>query len=76
LGATVYVVDNDYSFRVAIGRLLRLADYDVEEYASADDLLPTLPAGIAASCILPFDGRDVLTQYSRRRPFPLVLRSC
>ena len=50
--ATVYVVDDDASFRVAIARLLRLAGYEVEEYGSAIDLLPAVSTRMAASCIL------------------------
>jgi FixJ family two-component response regulator len=52
LATIVYVVDDDASFRVAIGRLLRLAGYEVEEYGSALDLLPALSLTTAVSCIL------------------------
>ena len=36
---TVYVVDDDESFRQAVGRLLRATGYKVETYASAGDFL-------------------------------------
>jgi len=37
--ALVHVVDDDDSFRVAIGRLLRMCDFEVALYKSADQLL-------------------------------------
>ncbi len=52
MAAMVYVVDDDAPFRGAIGRLLRLAGYEVEEYGSAVDLLPAVTVGTAVSCIL------------------------
>jgi FixJ family two-component response regulator len=36
---TVYVIDDDESFRQAVSRLLRAAGYKVETYASAGDFL-------------------------------------
>jgi FixJ family two-component response regulator len=48
----VWVVDDDAPFRVAIGRLLRSAGYEVEAFESAADLLSTLPTRTAVSCIL------------------------
>jgi FixJ family two-component response regulator len=52
LVAVVCVVDDDASFRVAIGRLLRSAGYEVVEYGSALHLLSNLPFETAVSCIL------------------------
>jgi FixJ family two-component response regulator len=37
--STVYVVDDDESFRQAVGRLLRASGYQVEAYPSAGDFL-------------------------------------
>ena len=44
LGRTVYVVDDDASFRTAISRLLRAAGHPVEVFASASEFLGRLPA--------------------------------
>ena len=52
MAAVVCVVDDDASFRIAIGRLLRSAGYEVEAYESAADLLSALPTRTAVSCIL------------------------
>ncbi|HEY6931540.1 MAG TPA: response regulator [Thermoanaerobaculia bacterium] len=40
-GPVIRVVDDDHSFRVAVGRVLRAAGYDVREYGSAGDFLMT-----------------------------------
>ncbi|MBR1227841.1 response regulator transcription factor [Bradyrhizobium sp. AUGA SZCCT0176] len=48
----VYVVDDDASFRTAIARRLKFAGYDVETYASAQQLLDRLPASEKPGCIL------------------------
>ena len=40
--ALVAVVDDEAHIRVALRRLLRLADYDVATYASGDDFLASL----------------------------------
>jgi FixJ family two-component response regulator len=48
---TVHVVDDDGSFRNAVGRMLRAAGYEVALYPSADQLLERLPAP-ARGCIL------------------------
>jgi FixJ family two-component response regulator len=42
-GRTVYVVDDDASFRKAISRLLRAAGHPVEGFASASEFLGRLP---------------------------------
>ena len=48
----VHVVDDDASFRTAVGRLLRASGYEVVEYKSAQQLLERLPAAAGPSCIL------------------------
>jgi FixJ family two-component response regulator len=52
VAAVVFVVDDDAPFRIAIGRLLRSAGYEVEAFESAADVLSALPTRTAASCIL------------------------
>src|SRR5262245_12305635 len=37
--ATVYIIDDDASFRTSLSRLLRVEDYDVETFASAEEFL-------------------------------------
>jgi FixJ family two-component response regulator len=62
--ATIHVVDDDPSFRVAIARLLRAAGYQVVVYESGEQLLAN-PPGPVAGCILldmrmpELDGLDV-----------------
>ena len=48
----VHVIDDDASFRTAIERRLKLAGYDVETYASAQQLLDRLPGAERPGCIL------------------------
>ncbi len=48
----VYVIDDDDSFRTAIGRRLKLAGYEVVTYASAHDLLDAPPNDDKPACIL------------------------
>ena len=48
---TVYVVDDDASVRKSFGRLLRLAGYQVEAFASADEFLAH-PLSIEPGCLL------------------------
>jgi len=48
----VHVVDDDDSFRTAIERRLKLAGYEVEAYASAQQLLDRLPGASEPGCIL------------------------
>ena len=50
--AKVHVVDDDASFRVAIGRLLGASGYEVVLYESARLLLDRLPDERRAGCIL------------------------
>ena len=49
--ATIHVVDDDPSFRVAIARLLRAAGYEVVLYESGQQFLANTP-GSEAGCIL------------------------
>jgi FixJ family two-component response regulator len=52
VGDLICIVDDDHAFRAAIARLLRLRDYQVAEYGSADDFLGDLREGVDPSCIL------------------------
>jgi RNA polymerase sigma factor (sigma-70 family) len=47
----IHVVDDDESFRVAVGRMLRTCSFDVALYASADQLLEK-PLSADRGCIL------------------------
>jgi FixJ family two-component response regulator len=48
----VHIVDDDDSFLVSTGRLLRASGYIVETYESAEQLLRKLPNDADPSCIL------------------------
>lgn len=50
--AAVHVVDDDASFRKAVGRYLRSAGYQVFTYESAADLLARLPLTVPGCIIL------------------------
>jgi RNA polymerase sigma factor (sigma-70 family) len=52
LHGLVHVIDDDASFRTAVERRLKLAGYDVETYASAQQLLDRLPGAEKRGCIL------------------------
>jgi RNA polymerase sigma factor (sigma-70 family) len=52
LPGLVLLVDDDASFRTAIERRLKLANYEVETYSSAQQLLDRLPAVEKPGCIL------------------------
>jgi PleD family two-component response regulator len=52
LPGVVYVVDDDASFRAAIGRRLVYADYEVRTYSAATELLEEHPSENHAGCIL------------------------
>ncbi|MCH7717425.1 MAG: response regulator [Gemmatimonadetes bacterium] len=47
----VFVVDDDVSVRVAVGRLIRSAGLEVETFASAEDLLEAWPSD-ASGCLI------------------------
>jgi FixJ family two-component response regulator len=51
MSAAVHVVDDDASFRTAVGRHLRTAGYQVFTYESAADLLAQLPLA-APGCVI------------------------
>ena len=48
----IHIVDDDASFRTAIGRLLRVHGYAVAEYQSADHFLQKVQAAAEGGCIL------------------------
>ena len=48
----VHIVDDDPSFRTAMGRRLKHAGYEVATYASAEHLLDRLPTENVSGCIL------------------------
>lgn len=50
--AVIHVVDDDDSFRTAIGRQLKTAGYRVKEYAGAAEFLMDPPDEQEASCVL------------------------
>jgi FixJ family two-component response regulator len=51
VAAVIHIVDDDASFRSAVGRLLRTSGYNVALYDSAAQLLDKLP-GAGPGCIL------------------------
>jgi FixJ family two-component response regulator len=52
LPGLIHVVDDDASFRTAMERRLKLAGYEVNTYASGQDLLDLLPDSERPACIL------------------------
>jgi FixJ family two-component response regulator len=52
LPATIYIVDDDESFRTSTARLLRASGYTVEPCESGEQLLARLPKNARLSCIL------------------------
>jgi len=50
VGPTVHIVDDDTSFRTAVGRLLEASGYRVAAYESGEELLARPPSG--PGCIL------------------------
>jgi RNA polymerase sigma factor (sigma-70 family) len=50
--AVIHVVDDDASFRTAIGRVLRASGYEVKAYESAEQLLERLHEARDPGCIL------------------------
>ena len=61
----VFVVDDDASVRVALGRLIRSAGLEVETFASAEDLLEAWPSGPSGCLILTV---PIIFNYGSRRP--------
>jgi two-component system response regulator FixJ len=73
----VHIVDDDPSFLVALGRLLKASGYAVKTYASAADFLANL--GDAAGCVITdlrmpgMDGLDLQQALVRgANPLPVV----
>ena len=52
----VFVVDDDSSARMGLGRLLRTAGHDVREFATADEFLDGLEPDVSG-CVLVLDAR-------------------
>ena len=52
MAGTVHIVDDDESFRTAIGRRLKMAGYQVATYPSAQQLLDRPPDESEPGCIL------------------------
>ncbi|MDW9899966.1 response regulator [Sinorhizobium meliloti] len=50
MGPTVHIVDDDKSFRAAVGRMLAASGFQIESYSSGEELLARLPRG--SGCIL------------------------
>ena len=48
----IHIVDDDASFRAAIGGLLRVSGYEIAVYELAKQLLERLPDDVGPSCIL------------------------
>jgi FixJ family two-component response regulator len=48
----VAIVDDEAPIRVALGRLLRLAEYKVAGYANGEDFLSSLSQGVPACALL------------------------
>lgn len=51
MSPTIHIVDDDRSFRTAVGRLLSASGYGIALYASGEELLAQLP-GNALGCVL------------------------
>jgi FixJ family two-component response regulator len=49
---SIAVVDDDASVRVALGRLLRLADYEVLAFASGEEFLAAIGSCVPACALL------------------------
>ena len=52
MATLIHIVDDDASFRTAVGRLLQTLGYSVAEYESASQFLACPPDGSVTSCIL------------------------
>ena len=52
LRSVIHIVDDDASFRTAVGRLLRESGYEILVYESAQQLLERLPVDFVSGCIL------------------------
>jgi FixJ family two-component response regulator len=68
----IAVVDDEVSVRTALGRLLRLANYDVEAFASGEDFIASLAMRRPACALLDINmpamgGLDVQSQLRTMR---------
>jgi FixJ family two-component response regulator len=74
----VFVVDDDLSFRRSVERLIRLAGFKVQPFASAREFLsaeiPDLPACLVSDVRMPgLSGLDLQRELSRiGRPIPII----
>jgi len=73
----VHIVDDDHSFRTAVTRLLRAADYEVRSYASAAEFIDGEPCATPGCVLLDLrmpgaSGFD-LQQSLANRPEPLPI---
>ena len=77
--ACVAIVDDEGPVRVALGRLLRLADYQVDAYGSGEEFLASLDKRCPACAILDvhlpgLSGLDVQARLRAAHPnIPVVL---
>lgn len=74
---TVFIVDDDASFRTAVSRLLRAAGHSVRTFSSASDFLERLPAGpgcVVADLQMPgLSGLDLQVALARSdSPMPVL----
>jgi len=76
---TVHVIDDDADFRIAIGRVLKAAGYQVALYGSASQLLEHPPSDDEPGCVLldvmmpDISGTEVQDQLASRAPLlPVV----
>jgi FixJ family two-component response regulator len=76
--AIVFVVDDDLSFRRSVERLLRLAGFRVQPFASAREFIsaeiPDLPACLVSDVRMPgLSGLDLQRELTRiGRPIPII----
>ena len=69
----IAIVDDDESVRRALHRVVRLAGYEVETFASAADFLAWLPRGQAACLVLDVHMREMTGfQLQERLAVPIV----
>ena len=77
-GPIIHIVDDDNSFRTAVTRLLRAANYEIRTYASAAEFIEAAP-GTTPGCVLldlrmpQTSGFDVQQWLAKRaEPLPIV----
>ncbi len=75
---TVFVVDDDQSFRTAVTRLLQAAGYEVRGYASASEFLAAIPGATPGCVVLDvrmpgLSGLDLQQSLARMdEPLPII----